>query len=181
MFNRLKFLAVAAAVAMAPLGASAATLNPINDIVSGGTYDIDLGPYAFGVFMTSSDNVLSYTFNFTNTSAVSQTFGAVVATVLQSTAQFVGGMTAAWTNGDSIMIAQGTGPANHPSRTQGFSIFTQLSAGETDTLTLTFGDTTGRGNAGLQMTVASVPVPAGGLLLIGALGGIAALRRRKSV
>lgn len=31
----------------------------------------------------------------------------------------------------------------------------------------------------LQITVAAVPLPAGGLLLIGALGGLAALRRRK--
>ena len=32
-----------------------------------------------------------------------------------------------------------------------------------------------------QLSVATVPLPAGGLLLLGALGGIAALRRRKAV
>jgi hypothetical protein len=31
----------------------------------------------------------------------------------------------------------------------------------------------------LQITIAAVPLPAGGLLLLGALGGLAALRRRK--
>ena len=184
MFNRLKFLAVAAVVSLAPLGASAATLNPDNSIVSAGLYDIDLGPYFFGVAMRRSDGPLVYTFSFTNMSATSQTFGAVVATVLQSTAQFFNGMTAAWTNGGSVVIAEGTGIITDPSRTRGFSIFTQLSAGETDTLTLSFGDTRSRtstGRAGLQMTVSAVPVPAAGFLLLGALGGIAALRRRKTV
>lgn len=36
-------------------------------------------------------------------------------------------------------------------------------------------------NEGFITAVASVPLPAGGLLLLGALGGIAALRRRKAV
>lgn len=183
MFSRLKYLAVAAALAMAPLGASAATLNPANSIVSAGSYDIDLGPYFFGVAMQAVDGALVYTFSFTNFSATSQTFGASVATVLQSTATFLGGMTAAWSNGDNVAIAQGFGGIGDPSRTRGFAIFTQLSAGETDTLTLSFGDTVNTirgGQAGLQMTVAAVPLPAGGLLLLGALGGIAALRRRKT-
>jgi hypothetical protein len=34
-------------------------------------------------------------------------------------------------------------------------------------------------SSGATFTLAAVPVPAGGLLLIGALGGLAALRRRK--
>jgi len=46
-----------------------------------------------------------------------------------------------------------------------------------DTITLTAGSTDR--TYSLQATVAAVPLPAGGLLLIGALGGLAALRRRK--
>ena len=181
-FLRKATLAAAMVVSMGA-AAEAATLSPDNTIVSGNMYDINLGPYFFDVAMTRTDGILSYTFTFENTSATAQTFGASVATVLQSTAQFLGGMTAAWTNGDAVAIAQGTGGISDPSRTQGFSIFTQLDAGESDTLTLFFGDTAStsvRGRAGLQMTVAAVPLPAGGLLLIGAIGGLAALRRRKA-
>ena len=54
-----------------------------------------------------------------------------------------------------------------------------------DTEALSFasvGDPNGAWGPALDnVTVASVPLPAGGLLLIGALGGIAALRRRKAV
>ncbi|MGV8954169.1 MAG: VPLPA-CTERM sorting domain-containing protein, partial [Cypionkella sp.] len=33
----------------------------------------------------------------------------------------------------------------------------------------------------ISVTPATIPLPAGGLLLLGALGGVAALRRRKAV
>jgi hypothetical protein len=52
------------------------------------------------------------------------------------------------------------------------------------TQTLTFGwdsyDAT-RGSLQISIAVAAVPLPAGGLLLIGAIGGLAALRRRKAL
>lgn len=40
---------------------------------------------------------------------------------------------------------------------------------------------TGDNSGSIEATVSAVPLPAGGLLLLGALGGIAALRRRKTV
>ena len=185
---RMKFFAAALSVAtsMAMMGGTseAASLNPSNDIVSGGSYDILGGPYAFGVFFTDADPATVYSFDFFNSSATTATFGVSVGTLLQFASKFFGGVTVAWGTGDSVFLAQASGGAADPSRTQGFSIFTNLSAGETDTLTLTFGDpqAPGKGQPGLQMNVAAVvPLPAGGLLLLGALGGIAALRRRKSV
>lgn len=39
---------------------------------------------------------------------------------------------------------------------------------------------TGDNSGSIQATISLVPLPAGGLLLLGALGGIAALRRRKA-
>ncbi|MEO6300026.1 MAG: VPLPA-CTERM sorting domain-containing protein, partial [Paracoccaceae bacterium] len=64
-------------------------------------------------------------------------------------------------------------------------------ANSSDTLHIAFGNpadryvgTSGFANFSLQLVafpVSPVPLPAGGLLLLGALGGVAALRRRKSV
>lgn len=54
--------------------------------------------------------------------------------------------------------------------------------GLTQTLTLGWtGYDTRRGTIQLSVAVAAVPLPAGGLLLIGAIGGLAALRRRKAM
>jgi hypothetical protein len=44
-----------------------------------------------------------------------------------------------------------------------------------------FNNTTAKQKAAFEFAFAPVPLPAGGLLLIGALGGLAALRRRKAV
>lgn len=46
--------------------------------------------------------------------------------------------------------------------------------------TVSIGWTSYRGPVQLSLSVAAVPLPAGGLLLIGAMGGLAALRRRKT-
>ncbi|MFN4128219.1 MAG: VPLPA-CTERM sorting domain-containing protein [Paracoccaceae bacterium] len=154
----------------------AALFNPTNNIVAGGNYDIDKGPYIFGVLFTEADGPTAYTFDFFNSSAVTKTIGLVEATLLQTrTSKFLGGMVAAWSNGQSF--SGGEGPAL-------FEIKTVLAPGAMDRLTLAFGDPQGQGAPGVQMNVeavAAVPLPAGGLLLLGALGGIAALRRRKSV
>ena len=65
---------------------------------------------------------------------------------------------------------------------------TAFMAGDAKALVLSWDDVTrarnnrsGVAQINLQMTTATVPLPAGGLLLIGALAGLAALRRRKSV
>ena len=178
MFEFLKktTLAAVAATSIAMMGTTgeAATFNGLNDIADGGSYDIYDGPFFFGVAFPNSDPATTYTFDFFNSSASSTTVGVTIGTVLQAFAHFVGGVTVAWTTGGSVTIPQGV--------TSTFQITTVLSALETDTLTLTFGDPVAPRNfePGLQMAVAAIPLPAGGLLLLGALSGIAALRRRKT-
>lgn len=173
MFDLLKKTAVAAAVsiAMLPAAASAVTLDATNNITNTGSFDIFGGPYFFGASFSGTDTSGMFSFDFFNSSATDKTVGVTVGTVLQSTAKFIGGVTAEWLNGNSIFIPEG--------KTQVFEITTLLAAGSSDTLKITFGDPSGGGRADIDLTVAAVPLPAGGLLLLGALGGLAALRRRK--
>ena len=176
MFDLLKKTAVAAAVSVAllPAAASAVTVDSSSTIFdSGPSLDILGGPYFFGATFTNVDGAGMFTFDFFNSSATQTTVGVTIGTVLQSTAAFTGGLTAAWLAGGSVTIPEGV--------TDSFQISTLLGAGATDTLKINYGAVVGgsAGRADLDLTVAAVPLPAGGLLLLGALGGLAALRRRK--
>ncbi|WP_255576521.1 VPLPA-CTERM sorting domain-containing protein [Jannaschia sp. AI_61] len=171
-----KALVAAASLALAPVAASALTVNPASNIADGQTgIDINAGPYLYSANFEDSDAAGVLTFEFVNNSASFKTVGAVFGTALQSVLNFSGGVVAAWGNGTFAMV-----PDTDP--TGSFNVSTLLGAGVSDTLTTTFGDPTAirsGGQGSINFTVAAVPVPAAGLLLIGALGGMAAMRRRK--
>jgi hypothetical protein len=160
-------------IAMLPAAASAVTLDTTNNIGDGGNYDIFGGPYFFGASFDGTDGAGVFAFNFFNGSATDKTVGVTIGTVLQTafSAVFTSGVTAEWLNGGSAFIPQGV--------TSTFEITTLLAPGTADTLKVTYGDVVGGGRADIDLVIAAVPLPAGGLLLIGALGGLAALRRRK--
>jgi hypothetical protein len=66
-----------------------------------------------------------------------------------------------------------------------FGVFVQQGVGAHTTLFLGFDDAPKRADSDfddfmIRMDVAAVPVPAAGLLMLGALGGLAALRRRRA-
>lgn len=171
----LKTFAAAAALAMAATTASAFTIGPGN-LSSGGTYDIANGPYMFNVsFLDSSDGPGVFNFNFT--SKTTTTVTATVASVLQQGLSFVGGVTVGWEDGE-VASFDGSGAGDI------LTVDHTIAAGETDTLYIDYGDVVGRsGRAHISLmvnSVAAVPVPAAGLMLVGALGGLAALRRRKA-
>lgn len=161
-------LAAAAAIAFVPALAGAATLDPNNDIVDGGVYNLSNGPFNWGIDFEGGDVAGSVEFTFVNDT--SATGAASQGTVLQFTGEFFDGVTAAWTNGESETIASGT--------TGLFHVTTTIAFGASDTLTVSWGDVTGD-FADIDLAVAAVPLPAAGLLLLGGLGAMAASRRKK--
>ena len=173
-FDKLKYVAVAAVISITPFAASAATVV----IDGGGPYDVLADSYVFEKDFDPGALGETLTFVFQNTSLATQVVGVSVATINQLTAYFTDGVTAEWLSGQSHFTAQGVFDA--------FQINTVLAAGASDTLQFTFGNvvdapTNGDGIANIDFqVVAAVPVPAAGFLLFGALGGLAALRRRKS-
>lgn len=167
MFSRLKYLAVAAVVAMTPLVASAATL-----IVDGGTYTIGNAEDEFFGNVDAFGGAGSWTVVFNAdadpvTADASATIGRIVLGTFNN-------LTMSWLGfGDTVLstinVAQGS--------TLLSTVFTIPDL----TQKLVFNWTGSRNGAGFDVEVAAtVPLPAGGLLLLGALGGIAALRRRKA-
>jgi hypothetical protein len=175
MFDLLRktFLGVTAALTLGLSAADAATIDPNSNVSDGGSYDILAASYFYGITFTGTDGAGSFEFEFTNTSATSATVGVTIGTVLQFTASFSGGVIVEWLNGQSVAIPGGTPAAI-------FNLSTVLGAGLSDTLRVTYGDPTGGGIADIDLSIAAVPLPAGGLLLLGALGGLVALRRRKT-
>lgn len=179
---RLLVTALAAAVAM-PLLANASTVNPSSDIVNGGTYDM-FGPHFYAEAFGNIDGAGTREFTFTNSDTANQNLILTTATVNALATMFTGGVTFEWlTSGMSLFAAQAktnfSGEINN-----------MIAANSSDTLRVTYGDPARRpgssdsGNAHFSLefdaTPATVPLPAGGLLLMGALGGIAALRRRRN-
>lgn len=120
-------------------------------------------------------------FNLKNNTAASALVTLAVATVNQQTTKwgFLGGVSLASEQlGNLWTVAQGVYDSKE------FSFL--LGAGEFIYFDWTYGKAYASGSAKPQINFAvfaepaPVPLPAGGLLLIGAIGGLAALRRRKS-
>lgn len=165
-----------------PLAAGASTINPASDIANGGTYDM-LGTHFYAEAFTRADGAGFRDFTFTNADSTGQNLMLSSATVNALSTMFRGGVTFEWLeSGLSLFVAQ--------SRRQ-FSgdLDNMIAANSFDTLRVTFGDPRRRLNAAdggrahfsvaFEAAPAPVPLPAGGLLLLSALGGIAVLRRRR--
>lgn len=184
-------LAVAlSAAAFLPMAASASTLDAANTMLNGGTYDM-VGAYFYGETFTPPDVAGSRSFTFVNNNAFSANALLTSASVNALAAKFTGGLTMKWlVSGLIISFAEAD-------ISTGSSLSNLIAAGGSDTLRITFGDPIQRSgdekagkpakyktatwNVSLFADPAPVPLPAGGLLLLAGLGGLAALRRRTSV
>lgn len=191
MIKTLKYVAVAAAMAVLPMSASAAI---VGDITTGNPFaNISYNQTAVGNVTSMGDVVNLPTsvdgkfqdqvagfldFELTNTSGADQTFGVASLSVLQDANVFLGGITFEWVNGlagaNSFFIAEGAATPN-PAPT----ITTFLAAGASDILRVTFGEVDAKGIAQFDFQVQAVPLPASLVLFLSALGGMGLIARRR--
>lgn len=162
----LSYLLAAVLLVAAPVAGQAATLNPGNNIVNGGTYDIANGPFQFGLITSAIEGAKSYSFTF---SAASQTtVGAAAVTAIQLGGSFKN-LVVSWANGQSVNVPTGSGVFAQ-------IISTVIAGGGSDVLSISW---TSAKNASLQVAVQAVPVPAAGFLLLGGLGALGLVARRR--
>lgn len=168
MFSRLKYLAVAAVVAMAPLGASAATV-----MIDGDSLTIGQAENEFVGFVLGNGGAGSWAVEFiTDTDPVD---AGAFATLGGFTAGSFVGLTMSWRDAANVVLSTVNISA------AGNYLLSTVFTVPNLTQSLVFNWTGSKRGTGFDVEVAAtVPLPAGGLLLLGALGGIAALRRRKT-
>jgi hypothetical protein len=167
-------MAAAAALALTPVVASAATITPAD---TGTNYDLLAESYDFDENFGLGTTGATLTYSFTNNSATTAAVTFFGVSVNQNSAEFTDGVSVDF-HTFSADYAQG--------ETTGENATFNVASGATATLTIQFGDvvdnavTGGTANIDFTVEAALVPVPAAGLLLLTALGGIAVMRRRKA-
>lgn len=171
MINKLKMLGAAAAVVLAPVAASAATVTMTAD---GGPYSLDDSNivYRFNTdsFGAADDAGAAFSFEFSTSLALQATDYTIT---VNETGDF-SDLVIAWStddilgNADDIALPLGIGISG-----------TQLVPGTSYHLLTSYSGVSNGGN--IDYRVSAVPVPAAGFLLIGALGALGVARRRKQV
>jgi len=177
MFRTLKTMAIALAAALMMTG----TASALTSVSAGGTYDITSDVAFLGnvVIDTSNPNNLgsgSYSVNFT--SPVTPLLGTANASVTMVVLGAFTGLTMSWVDAitgtvlTSAPVLKGVTTLN--------TIFDGTNRlGQDLVFSWSSVQATG-GNVGFDFDVAAVPLPAGGILLLTALGGLVLTRRRRA-
>ena len=168
-----KLLATAAVASLLPLFASAATFT--GNISSGDSVDLLAGPYDFNAAFVDSDGAGSLTFTFNNNTASNLLLTIADITILQSNFQYFS---------DGVDYSFGSLMGSAAAKVGKFDSMAQIvAAGASVVLTFNYTDVIGTATTGpdidFLVNTQVVPVPAAGFLLVGGLGAMAALRRRK--
>lgn len=166
MFDTLKYMAVAATLALAPVSASAVTF-----VQDGETHSIGNGSEFIGD-VSAAGGAGEWAVQFD--SAVDPLQATVFATIGRINFANFANLMMAWEDLGGTVLSSLT-------FSRGDNELTTLFAAPNLSQVLRISWTDSFAGANFDVEVAaSVPVPAGGLMLVGALGGLAALRRRKS-
>lgn len=169
MFNKVKYAITALVIALMPIGATAATF-----IQDGNAYSIGYGSEFFGDVTSTAGGAGSWTIEFNADSDpieadASLSIGRIVAN------QFTG-LRLSWLDTSLNVLSTVMVPT-----APGANLMTRFSAPNLDQF-LRIDWTGSTAGAGFDVEVAAdVPVPAAGLLLLTALGGAFALRRRRKI
>jgi hypothetical protein len=173
MLKKLKMIGVALVIAAMPLSANALTV-----LSDGGSYTLDApgaAPFLGNIDAVGGGGTFTSTFTATPIA-----FGEMRLSVIPDFLALFTGLKAEWqTVGGAVLAAIDPILAGSSKLLTTFDV-----ANSTQNLVFTWTgsvDTSGQvnGPVGFDFAVSPVPVPAAGFLLIGALGGLGLMRRRR--
>lgn len=183
MLKAVRSAVLAAAVVISPLAGSAATMEPGQTV----TIPVEDGNWDWTMSPTRGVTGTTYSFTFKNAFSGPRTL-MLSMSMNELNVRFgtlnTGGGVFRLVSGSTSTVLLNSRSDRKANNSDSADAETVLAAGESKTLTFTFGTTTGtsataKGYVNFTAQVAPVPVPAAGGLLVSGLMGLVALRRRR--